>query len=260
MSTWSSPALPTGTLTFLFTDAEGSSEPQESHPQLMRAAMARHDALLTQVFAQHDGVAVRPRGEWRLTLCGLRARLRRCSRRFDMAVGDVPDVLTEGLPERFDVGNEPHVIEVQDPDTTRLLLTAEHGPDAVSPAIGTIYERDTSLMPDGKTHVLGCTRPIGDGGVTYIGLGHCHNPTNNGPASVDRSVDLENRTPLTFRNPWGRAPFQTLLRNAIRWRMRGQIGTQRLFSARTHGHPTSDYTERESADRERIAGPRAVRR
>jgi hypothetical protein len=115
--------------------------------------------------------------------------------------------------------------------------------DAVSPAIGTIYERDTSLLPDGKTPVPGCKRPVGDGGVTCIGLGHCHchNPTNNGPASVDRGVDLENRTPLTFCNPWGRAPSQTLLANAIRWVKRGQTGTQRLFSARTHGHAVGLY-------------------
>jgi type 1 glutamine amidotransferase len=142
-------------------------------------------------------------------------------RRFDVAVGDAPDVLTDGLPERFEVADEPYFIEVQDPETTRVLLTAEYGPEAVSPAIGTIYPEDTSLMPDGKTRVLGYTRPIGDGGVTYIALGHCHNPTNNVQGSVDRSVDPENRTPLTFRDPWERAPFQTLLRNSIRWGMRG---------------------------------------
>ncbi len=56
-------ALPTGTITFLFTDVEGSSQPWEEHPAAMRQAMARHDALLTDVFEQHDGVVVRPRGE-----------------------------------------------------------------------------------------------------------------------------------------------------------------------------------------------------
>jgi predicted ATPase/class 3 adenylate cyclase len=63
MSSWSGPPLPTGTLTFLFTDVEGSTRLWEQHPQLMRAAMARHDALMTTVFEQHDGVVVRPRGE-----------------------------------------------------------------------------------------------------------------------------------------------------------------------------------------------------
>ncbi len=55
--------LPTGTLTFLFTDVEGSTRLWERHPQAMRRIMARHDALLTQCFEQHKGVVVRPRGE-----------------------------------------------------------------------------------------------------------------------------------------------------------------------------------------------------
>src|SRR5579864_2080437 len=63
MSIWSGPVLPTGTLTFLFTDVEGSTRLWEQHPRAMRQVMARHDALLTQVFEQHDGVVVRPRGE-----------------------------------------------------------------------------------------------------------------------------------------------------------------------------------------------------
>ncbi|HLZ69856.1 MAG TPA: adenylate/guanylate cyclase domain-containing protein [Dehalococcoidia bacterium] len=55
--------LPTGTITFLFTDVEGSTRLWEQHPQTMRGVMARHDALLTEIFARHDGVVVRPRGE-----------------------------------------------------------------------------------------------------------------------------------------------------------------------------------------------------
>ena len=56
-------ALPTGTITFLFTDVEGSTRLWEAHPAAMRGVMARHDALLTAVFEQHDGIVVRPRGE-----------------------------------------------------------------------------------------------------------------------------------------------------------------------------------------------------
>ncbi len=69
MNTWSGPTLPTGTLTFLFTDVEGSTRLWEYHPQAMRLVMARHDALLTSVFEQHDGVVVRPRGEGDSLFC-----------------------------------------------------------------------------------------------------------------------------------------------------------------------------------------------
>src|SRR5439155_22339430 len=37
---------PAGTVTFLFTDIEGSARLWEEHPEPMRRALARHDALL----------------------------------------------------------------------------------------------------------------------------------------------------------------------------------------------------------------------
>ncbi len=140
-------------------------------------------------------------------------------RRFRVDVGDGPDSLTDGLPPSFEVIDEPYFVEIQDPASTRILLTAEYGPEAVAPSIGTIYEADTSLLPDGKTHVLGYSRDLGKGGVTYVALGHCHNPNDNVQRTVDRSVDPEGKPPLTFRAPWETAPFQTLLRNAITWGM-----------------------------------------
>src|SRR3954452_24396883 len=57
------PELPTGTVTFLFTDIEGSTALWEQHPAAMRQASVRHDALVEQLVAQHDGYLVRPRGE-----------------------------------------------------------------------------------------------------------------------------------------------------------------------------------------------------
>jgi len=55
--------LPTGTVTFLFTDIEGSTALWEQHPAAARAALARHDVLIEQLVAEHDGYVVRPRGE-----------------------------------------------------------------------------------------------------------------------------------------------------------------------------------------------------
>jgi pSer/pThr/pTyr-binding forkhead associated (FHA) protein len=55
--------LPTGTITFLFTDIEGSTQLWEHHASAMRHALARHDALIEEVVARCDGVVVRPRGE-----------------------------------------------------------------------------------------------------------------------------------------------------------------------------------------------------
>jgi predicted ATPase/class 3 adenylate cyclase len=57
------PPLPTGTVTFLFTDVAGSTRLWERHPEPMRRALARHDALIERLVARHGGAVVRPRGE-----------------------------------------------------------------------------------------------------------------------------------------------------------------------------------------------------
>src|SRR5687767_14986267 len=49
------PALPTGTVTFLFTDIQGSTPLWEREPEQMRAALARHDALLRAAIEAHGG-------------------------------------------------------------------------------------------------------------------------------------------------------------------------------------------------------------
>jgi predicted ATPase/class 3 adenylate cyclase len=57
------PGLPTGTVTFLFTDVEGSTRLWEQYPAEMRLATARHDALVAEIVGANAGVLVRPRGE-----------------------------------------------------------------------------------------------------------------------------------------------------------------------------------------------------
>src|SRR5438552_8943392 len=47
--------LPTGTVTFLFTDIEGSTKRWEQQPAAMSAALAHHDALLRAVIEDHGG-------------------------------------------------------------------------------------------------------------------------------------------------------------------------------------------------------------
>ncbi len=58
-----SPLLPTGTLTFLFTDVEGSTRLWDQFPNEMRAAMVHHDKLIEASVTENAGALVRPRGE-----------------------------------------------------------------------------------------------------------------------------------------------------------------------------------------------------
>ena len=55
--------LPTGTITFLFTDIEGSTRLWERDPDSMHEALVRHDDIVTAGVEQHRGMLVRPRGE-----------------------------------------------------------------------------------------------------------------------------------------------------------------------------------------------------
>jgi predicted ATPase/class 3 adenylate cyclase len=63
LQTPSAELLPRGTVTFVFTDVEGSTRLHEQNPEAMRVAMARHDALVEQSVQANDGRLVRPRGE-----------------------------------------------------------------------------------------------------------------------------------------------------------------------------------------------------
>jgi class 3 adenylate cyclase len=61
-----------GTVTFLFTDIEGSTRLWEEQPEAMRAALARHDAILRDAVITHRGSVVKTT----VTGSSLRSQLR----------------------------------------------------------------------------------------------------------------------------------------------------------------------------------------
>ncbi|HEY7107504.1 MAG TPA: adenylate/guanylate cyclase domain-containing protein [Acidimicrobiia bacterium] len=56
-------SLPTGTVTFLFTDLEGSTRLWEAHPDAMQIALARHDEILRGTVERHDGYVIKTLGD-----------------------------------------------------------------------------------------------------------------------------------------------------------------------------------------------------
>jgi type 1 glutamine amidotransferase len=133
--------------------------------------------------------------------------------KFRVDVKDTDHPLTKALGASFEIEDEPYFIELQDPGSIRILLTADYGENAVSQSVRPLYGSDTSLQPDGRTRVLGYTRAVGAGGVTYFALGHCHNPASR----EGRTPGASDTLPATFRKPWESDAFNTLLRNAIAW-------------------------------------------
>ena len=57
------PDLPSGTVTFLFTDIEGSTARWERQPEAMQAALARHDELVRAAIVEHGGHVVKTVGD-----------------------------------------------------------------------------------------------------------------------------------------------------------------------------------------------------
>jgi hypothetical protein len=155
-----------------------------------RTVKSEHHALLGSYFLTHPPI-----------------------RQIRVEVSNRDHPLTRGLGPSFEVEDEPYFVELQDPGSVQILLTADYGADAVSSAIGTLYPTDTSLQSDGRTRVLGYFKQVGKGGVAYFALGHCHNPA----IRAARTPDPSDKTPLTFHGPWETEPFTTLLRNTIDW-------------------------------------------
>lgn len=134
--------------------------------------------------------------------------------RFRVDVRDAAHPLTRGLGASFEVDDEPYFIELEAPASAEILLTADFGSAGQWPVTETLYGRDKSLQADGRTRVLGYTRKVGAGAVTYLALGHCHNPAS-------RPGRAGSAQPATYRGPWETDAFTTLLSNAIAWTMAG---------------------------------------
>jgi uncharacterized protein len=132
-----------------------------------------------------------------------------CEIRVD--VHDSAHPITRDLPRSFEVEDEPYFIELQNPAEARVLLTADYGSSGEWPVAAQLYGADSSLQADGRTRVLGYTKQIGTGGVTYFALGHCHNPEIRGErAETDKAASI-------FHGAWESDEFIMLLRNAIAW-------------------------------------------
>jgi class 3 adenylate cyclase len=66
--------LPTGTVTFLFTDLEASTRLWEEHPEGMHDALARHDEIVRGAIEAHGGSVVKMTGDARMPRSRLRMR------------------------------------------------------------------------------------------------------------------------------------------------------------------------------------------
>ena len=66
-------ASPTGTVTFLFTDIEGSTELWQRDPEAMADALTAHDELIRSVVTRHGGVVFKHTGDGMCVVFGVGA-------------------------------------------------------------------------------------------------------------------------------------------------------------------------------------------
>src|SRR5262245_36695348 len=85
--------LPSGTVTFLFTDLESSTRLWEEHSEEMQPALARHDDILRRAVVDHHGWVVKTTGD------GLHAVFRTARDAVDAAIAMQLGLGTESFGE-----------------------------------------------------------------------------------------------------------------------------------------------------------------
>ena len=127
--------LPTGTVTFLFTDVEGSSRLWEEHPDAMGDALARHDVIVREAIESHGGRVVKTTGD------GFHAAFVTASTAVEAAIGAQLGLTTESwsdtVPLRVRMGVHTGAAELREGDyygpalnrAARLMSVGQWWPD-----------------------------------------------------------------------------------------------------------------------------------
>ena len=128
--------LPSGTVTFLFTDIEGSSRLWDEHPGAMGEALVRHDALLREAVEANGGHVVKTTGD------GVHAVFETAMNTVAAASAAVRALATEPWPDtgplRVRMGIHTGAAELRDGDyygpalnRASRLMAAAHGGQVV---------------------------------------------------------------------------------------------------------------------------------
>ncbi|MSP12497.1 MAG: adenylate/guanylate cyclase domain-containing protein, partial [Chloroflexi bacterium] len=149
-------SLPSGTVTFLFSDVEGSTKLWQAHPEAMKTALARHDTLLRATIESRDGYVFKTVGDefcaaFPTALAALAAALaiQRALHAEDWLGGGTP-------PLRVRMGLHTGAADVRDGDyfgatlsrVARLMAAGHGGQTLLSHATQVLVQDD---LPHGVT-------------------------------------------------------------------------------------------------------------
>ncbi|HXY94962.1 MAG TPA: adenylate/guanylate cyclase domain-containing protein [Acidimicrobiia bacterium] len=124
--------LPTGTVTFLFTDLEGSTRLWEEFPDAMQDALARHDEILRDAIAAHDGSVVKTTGDGVHAVFVDAVAAARAARDAELVLGGEPWVGVPALQVRMGLHTGPAELREGDYYGTAVnraarLMSVAHG-------------------------------------------------------------------------------------------------------------------------------------
>ena len=170
--------LPTGTVSFLFTDIVGSTPLWDSHPVEMREALVRHDEILRKAVLAADGHVFSTGGD------GLGAVFSRAGNAVAAAVDAQVGLLGEPWPDPVElrVRMGVHTGEVHERDgdyfgppvnlAARLMGAANGGQIVVSALTAGLIDPSVGveLVDLGSTHLKGVVEPLAVLGVSAPGL------------------------------------------------------------------------------------------
>ncbi|MBC8139256.1 MAG: tetratricopeptide repeat protein [Fibrella sp.] len=145
-------ALPTGTVTFLFTDIEGSTRLWEKHPVAMREALYRHDEMIRDAVESSNGVVFRTVGDAFCCAFAVPTDALRAALRAQIALQQEP--WSSETPLRVRMALHIGAVEQERSDyvgaplnrIARLLAIAHGGQTVLSQAI---YELIRDHLPEG---------------------------------------------------------------------------------------------------------------
>jgi predicted ATPase/class 3 adenylate cyclase len=172
-------APPTGTVTFLFTDIEGSTRLWDEHPGAMQPALARHDALLRSAVEAHGGYVFSWAGD------GLGAAFQRAADAVAAAVDAQLALAAEPWPEgagvRVRIGLHTGEAEERDGNyfgspvnrAARVMAAANGGQVVVTDVTAGVIAAipGIGLVDLGVHRLRGLTEPRRVFGVKADGLG-----------------------------------------------------------------------------------------
>ena len=152
--------MPSGTVTFLFTDLEGSTRLWELHPEAMQAALARHDGIVRDAIETHDGFVVKTTGDGFHAAFDTAHDAVAAAVDAQLALGDEPWEATG--PLRVRMGLHSCEAELRDGDyygsavnrAARLMSVAHGGQVVVSTATGELVRGGSVDLIDLGEHRL----------------------------------------------------------------------------------------------------------